>query len=299
VTPRAAILALFALASCEQSRTELIVRVDSQLPWGPGQAVQSVVLEIRREGPSGPLRSLRTTVVGTATGQRPLPFTVGVTPADDSDAPVWFRLLGCSSSVGCTPADAVARAEAAERFVPGLTRDVALALGVADASVDGGNDAGELPDVAAAEGGVDVSCQGSACGPGERCESGACVAFDAGVDSTGGDDVAIPVDACSDAGRYQVCGERCVDTQTDPQNCTLCGLSCGLTGQRCEGGRCYPADSGFTADACPEGLQYRVCRGVCVDVTSDPWNCGLCNSGCGGGPNICADGRCVPPDAGR
>ncbi|MDP3220896.1 MAG: lamin tail domain-containing protein, partial [Deltaproteobacteria bacterium] len=154
--------AVAALAGgCEQPRTELVVRVDSRLPWGPGRAVQSVVLEVRREGPSGPLRSLRTTVVGDAVEQRTLPFTVGVLPADGTDAPVWLRLLGCASPLGCSATDAVARAEVSERFVPDQTLDVALVLGATDARIDAGADVGELHDAMAAndlaEAGADVA----------------------------------------------------------------------------------------------------------------------------------------------
>ncbi|MDB4927791.1 MAG: hypothetical protein JWM10_275, partial [Myxococcaceae bacterium] len=64
-------------AGCEQPRTELVVRVESELAWGPGQAVQSVVLSVRRGGATGPLRSARTTALGEGGERRALPLLVG------------------------------------------------------------------------------------------------------------------------------------------------------------------------------------------------------------------------------
>jgi hypothetical protein len=46
---------------------------------------------------------------------------------------------------------------------------------------------------------------------------------------------------------------------------------------------------------CVEG--YSVCRGACVDLRSDPANCGACGNACGVG-GTCAAGVCVAGDAG-
>jgi len=115
-------------ASCEQPRTELVVRVDSELAWGPGQQVQSVVLTVRREGASGPLRDVRTTALGADGERRPLPLLVGVTAGDDTDTPVWIEALGCGDPNGCTAATAVVAQRAVVRFTRGQTQEVTLLL---------------------------------------------------------------------------------------------------------------------------------------------------------------------------
>lgn len=185
------------LASCERPRTELVVRVDSEIPWGPGQQVQSVTLTLRRGGPSGPLRSERTTVLGTGDGRRTLPLYVGVTPADDDTAtPLWIEALGCGGPGGCSAVDAVVMQRAVVRFARDETLEVPLLLAAA--------------------------CRGAVCPGDERCamDTGRCevatraqemvrpfvgadAALDAATDLGGeadtGDDVPPPADASADA----------------------------------------------------------------------------------------------------
>ena len=116
-------------ASCEQPRTELVVRVDSELAWGPGQRVQSVVLVVRRAGASGLIRSARTTVLGAGREQRALPLVVGVIPADDDvETPLWIEALGCGDPRGCREATAVVAQRAVVRFTRGETQKVTLLL---------------------------------------------------------------------------------------------------------------------------------------------------------------------------
>jgi len=116
-------------AGCEQPRTELVVRVESELAWGPGQRVQSVVLVVRRAGASGPVRSARTTVLGAGGERRALPLYVGVIPAgDDVETPLWIEALGCGDPNGCTAATAVVAQRAVVRFTRGETQEVTLLL---------------------------------------------------------------------------------------------------------------------------------------------------------------------------
>jgi hypothetical protein len=64
------------------------------------------------------------------------------------------------------------------------------------------------------------------------------------------------------------CGSRCVDVQTDAQNCGACGSGCP-SGATCSGGACGPCQPGLT-----------MCGGACVDTSSDPMNCGACGAPC-------------------
>jgi hypothetical protein len=121
--------AVALVASCEQPRTELVVRVDSELAWGPGQRVQSVVLVVRRAGASGLIRSARTTVLGTGGERRALPFYMGVIPADDDiETPLWLEALGCDTPSGCRESTAVLSQRALVRFTRGQTQEVRLLL---------------------------------------------------------------------------------------------------------------------------------------------------------------------------
>ncbi len=137
--------AAFAAVGCEEPRTELVVRVDSELAWGPGQVVQAISLTVRRGGHDGPLRSARTTALGDAPGRAALPLLVGLLPGDDVDTPVWVEALGCGTPDGCTPADARVAQRALVRFTPGQTLELPLLLASAC---------------------LDVECSG-----GERCSS--------------------------------------------------------------------------------------------------------------------------------
>lgn len=135
---------------CEQPRTELVVRVESEVAWGPRRTVQSVTLTVRRSGPTGPLRSARTTALGVGAERRPLPLFVGVVAeGDDMDTPVWIEALGCADPNGCTVATAAVAQRAVVRFTRGLTQEVPLLLASA--------------------------CLGATCGSDERCAtSGRC-----------------------------------------------------------------------------------------------------------------------------
>ncbi|TAK24462.1 MAG: hypothetical protein EPO40_24055 [Myxococcaceae bacterium] len=102
--------------------------MDSELAWGPGQRVQSVVLSVRREGAAGPLRDVRTTVLGADGERRPLPLLVGVNAGIDLQTPVWIEALGCGGPNGCTAATAVVAQRAVVRFTRGETQEVSLLL---------------------------------------------------------------------------------------------------------------------------------------------------------------------------
>lgn len=90
---------------------------------------------------------------------------------------------------------------------------------------------------------------------------------------------------CSDDGQ-RMCGNTCVDTHTDSQNCGACGMVCQAQGSSCEQGTCV----------CTDGS--RDCGGLCgFDLLSDAANCGQCGNVCVEGAT-CEQGTCVTPPAG-
>ncbi|MBI5513681.1 MAG: PKD domain-containing protein [Deltaproteobacteria bacterium] len=125
-----------------------------------------------------------------------------------------------------------------------------------------------------------------------------------------------------------VCGDRCVDTRTNPAHCGACGMPCP-TGQQCTEGACRPlcemgqtgcmvagstrcvntatdsAHCGACGTACPMGEAcaagrcgvscgegQRACGGRCVDTASDAAHCGMCGNVCPSGQS-CVRGACA------
>jgi hypothetical protein len=78
-----------------------------------------------------------------------------------------------------------------------------------------------------------------------------------------------------------VCGNACVATATDPNNCGRCNNFCAF-GAACQTGTCV----------CPNGLT--VCANQCVDESSDPKHCGGCNAQCALG-GVCTNAVCNCP----
>jgi len=119
------------------------------------------------------------------------------------------------------------------------------------------------------------------------------------------------------------CDGECVDTASDPMNCTDCGLECTASGPEVTG----VCDGGCGEEPCPEdhwnvnlspedGCEYvcalteggvEICDGFdndCdeavdedFDLQSDPDNCGVCGEVCGPYPHVetvaCAGGECA------
>jgi hypothetical protein len=110
----------------------------------------------------------------------------------------------------------------------------------------------------------------------------ACDAVDNDCDGTTDDDAtctdfktACSEGACVCKADY-LCGDDCVDTQTNAAHCGECNHAC-------------PEDSACEDGECTCALD--VCDGSCVDVIVDSENCGECRHDCGGGE--CQNGRCL------
>jgi len=120
-----------------------------------------------------------------------------------------------------------------------------------------------------------------ACGNG--CTTGPCV-----------DGACVSTAECEPG--FTECWGKCVDLQTDTFNCGRCSVACaGEVGSGessvgyCEAGECH--------GLCLPG--YTLCAGRCLDLSSDPANCGACGNDCGS--EACVNGRCggtAPPAGG-
>lgn len=77
---------------------------------------------------------------------------------------------------------------------------------------------------------------------------------------------------------FTVCGNLCVDTSSDDNNCGQCNNPC-LGGSSCTNSQCQ----------CSGGMT--LCNSVCVDTMTDNSNCGGCNAPCTGN-STCMNGSC-------
>jgi hypothetical protein len=97
------------------------------------------------------------------------------------------------------------------------------------------------------------------------------------------------------------CSGTCTETINSNTNCGSCGNVCspdrvceGITcvckqsGLRCTGGQC---ENG--ACVCPPGLSFCSASDACIDLHTDPNNCGTCGNACSGVP--CVRGTCFSP----
>lgn len=78
-----------------------------------------------------------------------------------------------------------------------------------------------------------------------------------------------------------VCGDACVDTQSDVLHCGGCDLPCA-DGELCSAGSC-------ALDCAADQV---ACGGACVDLQTDADNCGGCDMPCAPG-ELCGMGQCV------
>jgi hypothetical protein len=103
------------------------------------------------------------------------------------------------------------------------------------------------------------------CGSGTTCQNGSCQCFNG-----------------------QRCNDACYETQSDPNNCGSCGNVCAADAGTpvCNGGVC--STNCGTDDA---GDPLTDCNNACVNLQTNPGNCGACGTECPNGAS-CANGVC-------
>ncbi len=119
--------ALIALTlRCVTPRTEVIVTVDTDLPWGPGAVIDRVRVEVRDEGANGPLRDAQEFALGPDAGRVAMPLSFGILPRDGSEVgSVHVDVVGCR---GACAVDRVTSARRLFSFTPRETRALRLTL---------------------------------------------------------------------------------------------------------------------------------------------------------------------------
>lgn len=114
---------LAALVGCTRPRTQLVVGVDTDLPWGPGEVLRAIQVTVRSNDPEGQLRDRRVVELGAA---NPLPASFGVVPLEsDPTRRVWIEVRGCGAR-GCD--DPLVTQRAYVGFVEGQTLLLRLTL---------------------------------------------------------------------------------------------------------------------------------------------------------------------------
>ena len=86
------------------------------------------------------------------------------------------------------------------------------------------------------------------------------------------------------------CDGKCVDLNADSTHCGACGTVCG-SGTVCKAAQCVSnTGAGDGGLGCPGAQQ--ACNGACVNLSTDPANCGTCGRMCADGQK-CSASDCV------
>lgn len=84
------------------------------------------------------------------------------------------------------------------------------------------------------------------------------------------------------------CAGTCVDTNSDAYHCGKCWNQC-RNHEVCDSGSCKSPSAKMCSPACDSNR--RCCGETCIDVLTDPKNCGTCGVACPDGI-ACVDGKC-------
>lgn len=257
----------FALAGCTTPRTELVVNVTSDLPWGPGQVMQALRVTVRRDGPEGATKVSSTRSLGPGGDQWSLPMSFGLVPGDGTEHRVWVEVVGCRDAARCNGADALVtqRVAASYRAEATLQVDAVLWGRCQNVSCDAaqGCEPESMRCVSAAQVGaatlrplvgdapspLDAGVAPADAGADVPADAGADVPADVPADVTADRPADVPADVPSDVptdagGGCEIgqtsCGGTCRWLMGDPMNCGACGNPC-VSGMICITGVCVSA----------------------------------------------------------
>jgi len=188
-------------------------------------------------------------------------------------------------------------AEGCDASVPPGGEDASAETGVVPGEDSPGG--GEVTEAGPSDGGCPagfLACEGGCVDPSAASSCGGCdnaCEGDAGLCASAGDGGSFACVSACPPSSPNACNGRCVNTSSDPANCTACGNTCST-----EVAYAHPVcgDGGCTF-AC--NTNYTYCGSVCVDFMTDSSNCGGCGQThvCASGTR-CANGACTSADAG-
>lgn len=79
------------------------MRVDSDIPWGDGQPLRSLVIEVRAGAAEGELLARNVVALHRGDARASLPYTFGLSPRDqDATRRAWVQVSGCADANGCS-----------------------------------------------------------------------------------------------------------------------------------------------------------------------------------------------------
>ena len=154
---------------------------------------------------------------------------------------------------------------------------------------------------------VDACCGSACCGDGTTCcGDGICADLQKSAEHCGScNNACTDGKSCVEGTCKRVCAEGtpdlcdtldlCVNFANDALHCGDCNTRCDTTAT-CVEGVCTPSEVSCEADPDdPDALPKTHCWGACVDLASDPANCGACGHACGD-KQTCEGGACICPE---
>ena len=260
---------------CVHPRTEIVLRMRTDMTQGPSAELTAVHVRVTRDGEST-ARFDHVFVLGTGDSPTMLPNELGLVADGHNDAHL-------TVDVDALHGDAVMVSRHAHvAYVPEQTLLLDLFL------------AKRCSDPASPSCPEGQSCGATACEPDERptlpaftASDGGEVddtvtAFDASTDTNSDVRVDAPRDTPRDAPCTAVCHSECTDLSTDAHNCGACGHDCTLLPNATDSAMCAAGVCGFPAGACAAGFadcDSRPDTGCEADL-SQPANCGRCANAC-------------------
>ena len=272
-TAFASLVIAASMSACRTPPTEIVLRVETDMPQGPGHVLTSVRVRVAAAGEGGVVRSDRTYQLGVG-GMTMLPADLGITPRDnDGTRTIDVQVTPMSDTGELFTYHAIAPFESQH------TNELLVFL--ADRCRDPAARAMCLPD---------QTCGRDGC---EAVAHSRLDPFDPDASRDGSDSMDSRVDATADVpndltdtvppcGTGLVrCGGVCVDVSSSAQNCGTCGNDC-TTIPNTARGTCMVGMCAIACDPNRGDCDGVLANGCETDLTTSQ-NCGACTTQCTGG----------------